>query len=334
MPSFGRSDAPYDAVIVGAGIAGCATALELRRAGWRVAVLERRDPALGMESVPRQVAEQLTALGVEVGSPCPAITAWWKSERANAVLTPGARIIDRSVLAAQLRERCMAAGAVLIKDTQCILEGQLGAWQICSKSRSADPLQAQHVIDATGRASTIGRQCGAHRERTDELVCISYQLSEPGLAGVWTESTPDGWWNLCRSPHQGTLSFFSTAAIVREVRKDIVALFLGTHYLSAFAAPPVGQGWVRDCSSSRLVPCAGEGWFAVGDAVMTFQPLGSAGIGKALRDARAARRAFEEDTDRYAKDRQEEFSAYMQQIVWQYAQEVRWPESSFWKKWQ
>ena len=42
MPS---TDSPYDAVIVGASLAGCAAAIQLGRAGQRVAVVEKQpDP--------------------------------------------------------------------------------------------------------------------------------------------------------------------------------------------------------------------------------------------------------------------------------------------------
>jgi hypothetical protein len=49
-------------------------------------------------------------------------------------------------------------------------------------------------------------------------------------------------------------------------------------------------GWACNCvgcgnNPSRLLPCAGPGWWAVGDAAWTAQPLASCGIAKSLADA-------------------------------------------------
>jgi flavin-dependent dehydrogenase len=49
---------------------------------------------------------------------------------------------------------------------------------------------------------------------------------------------------------------------------------------------------VRAATSSRLPSVAGEGWFAVGDAAMTFDPICSQGIYTAMRLGLEAARAI------------------------------------------
>lgn len=318
----------FDAVVVGGGVAGCATALELLSVGWRVGLLYQREHVPAIESISPAAAHYLERLSIQVGAELSEVVAWWGSDRETHAIQHGARIVERSILADVLRRGAIECGAVVIESGRLLrIERSGEAWKIgCQRIREdLRTFTAKYLIDATGRTSLIGRRLGARRCAFDEIFCISVAIHQPGLTGVWTESTSDGWWNLCCLPEQGTLSFYSTARIIRESRTDIVTRLNKTrHVRRLLACSVLGQTKVRACGSSQLVPCAGRGWLSVGDATSTFQPLASAGVSKALRDARMVPLALEREPAQYARFQVTEFKSYLRQLAQHYALEKRW----------
>jgi flavin-dependent dehydrogenase len=318
----------FDALVVGGGVAGCATALELLSVGWRVGLLYQPEHVLAIESISAAAAHNLERLSIRVGSDLSEVVAWWGSDREAHEMQPGACIVERSMLADALRRRAIESGAVVLESGRLLrIERSGDAWEIGCQPIREDlrTFTAKYLIDATGRTSLIGRRLGAQRCAFDQIFCISVAIHRPGLKGTWTESTSDGWWNLCCLPEQGTLSFYSTARIIRESKSDIVTRLNRTrHVRRLLHCSVLGQTKVRACGSSQLVPCAGRGWLAVGDATSTLQPLASAGVSKALRDARIVRRALEREPVQYARFQVTEFKSYLRQLAQHYALEKRW----------
>jgi flavin-dependent dehydrogenase len=231
-------------------------------------------------------------------------------------------------LADALRRRAIESGAIVMQSGKLLgIERSRGAWEIRCQAIREDLriFRAKYLIDATGRTSLIGRRLGGQRRAFDQIFCSSAEIYQPGITGTWTESTPEGWWNLCCLHEQGTLSFYSTAQIIRESRTDFVTrLNKSRHVRHLLAKSGVGQAKVRACGSSLLVPCAGRGWLSVGDATSTLQPLASAGVSKALRDARIARLALEREPAEYARFQLTEFKSYLRQLAQHHALEKRW----------
>lgn|SRR5438034_2597824 len=193
-------------------------------------------------------------------------------------------------------------------------------------------VSAKYLIDATGRTALVGHRLGAQRCAFDQIFCISVAIHQPHLTGTWTESASDGWWNLCCLPEQGTLSFYSTARTIRESKTDIVTrLYKTRHVRNLLPYPVFGETKVRACGSSQLVPCAGPGWLSVGDAASTLQPLASAGVSKALRDARMVPQALEHEPARYDHFQLTESTVYLRQLAQHYALEKRWLPTQFWE---
>lgn len=318
----------FDALVVGGGVAGCATALELLSVGWRVGLLYQREHVPAIESISPAAAQYLERLSIQVGVDLSEVVSWWGSDRETHAIQHGARIVERSMLADALRRGAIECGAVVIESGRLLrIERSGDAWKIgCQRTREdLRTFTAKYLIDATGRTSLIGRRLGARRCAFDEIFCISVAIHQPDLTGVWTESTADGWWNLCCLPEQGTLSFYSTARIIRESRTDIVTRLNKTrHVRRLLACSVLGQTKVRACGSSQLVPCARRGWLSVGDATSTFQPLASAGVSKALRDARMVPLALEREPAQYARFHVTEFKSYLRQLAQHYALEKRW----------
>jgi flavin-dependent dehydrogenase len=183
----------------------------------------------------------------------------------------------------------------------------------------------RYVVDATGRNALIGRRLGARRVIVDCLFSLSTATNGSGLVGAWTESTANGWWNLISDQRNGTLSFFSTAAVIRKSRGQLVEAFQETRHLKLLLdrLEPI-TATVRQCGSSILCPCAGPGWAAVGDAAATLQPLASAGIAKALLDASIVPTCFRRGHDeRYRAVQGQQFRAYRGLLIEQYRREIR-----------
>jgi flavin-dependent dehydrogenase len=316
----------FDALIVGAGPAGCMTALELLSAGWRVGILHRSDEVSAIESLSPQACHRLDSLSIQIGCPFSEVVAWWGIDRPTHACHPGARIVERVVLAEALRARAIENGALLISsDGFFSIERFHHVWRLEYQLAGGGQrnLAVKYLIDATGRASVIGRRLGSRRMILDDLFCVSVSVDRPDLVGTWTEMVSDGWWNLCCLREQGTLSFFSNARTVRKARREIVHRLCETaHLLYLLPAPKFGNCNIRPCASSRLVPSAGSGWVAVGDAAWTLQPLASAGVAKALRDASMVRRAFNHP-ENYDRLQTAEFRLYLRQLAQQYALDKR-----------
>jgi 2-polyprenyl-6-methoxyphenol hydroxylase-like FAD-dependent oxidoreductase len=323
----------FDAVVVGAGVAGCAATLELLSAGWCVGLLHQHQGVSAIESLSPAAVSGLKRLAISPAFELPDIVAWWGSDREVRLTEPGACLIERGALAESMRMAAVGHGAIVIDGTLLSIERMRNRWQLgCKVARDDERvLTATCLIDATGRASIVGRRLGATRVAVDQLFCLSALLRAPGLIGTWTESTCDGWWNLSSVPEQATASFYSSAATIRESKRDLVARFLQTRHLRDLLCMPVfGRGEVRVAGSSRLVPSAGPGWVSLGDATSTLQPLASAGVSKALRDTSMVSWALRHPAD-YERFQVAEFEHYLKLLAHHYALERRWPAAPFWE---
>lgn len=325
----------FDAVIIGGGVAGCATAIELLSIGWSVGLIHQPDRWSAIQSISPAAARYLGRLSIQVGADLSEVVAWWGSDQEARATQLGARVVQRSILADSLRARAIEYGAIVIEDEKLLpIERLRDKWQLqCGQlDRGRRSLTAKYLIDATGRTSLIGRRLGARRYALDQIFCVSVSVHQPGLTGTWTESTSDGWWNLCCLPEEGTLSFYSTAATIRESKTDMATCLHKTRHLRALLANSTfGKSKVRPSGSSQLIPCAGPGWLAVGDATFTLQPLASAGVAKALRDARMVPQALEHEPAQYDEFQAKECRIYLQQLAQHYALEKRWFPTHFWE---
>ncbi len=106
---------------------------------------------------------------------------------------------------------------------------------------------------------------------------------------------------------------------------------------SGFAAET--QAKVTAAHSAALDAGAGPGWFAVGDAAISFDPLSSQGIFNALYTglaaAEAADRALDGDATAHVGYNDELTSigaAYRRHLSFWYGQEQRWPQAPFWSR--
>jgi flavin-dependent dehydrogenase len=306
----------------------------------------------------------LTRLGVpelfESGAhrPFPAIASAWEQpepvER-DLVFEPEGEgwLLDRTTFETQLAEAARTRGVLWRQGYQVtrVTPSEHGGWRLTvDRAGRSLELDADFVIDATGRAASVARMIGIPRLRFDGLVGSWALLAREGGAGtplppagaVHIEAVPSGWWYTARLV-DGSLSVvrFADHALLdpsaflealRETRHG--AALLGERAVH-FVRPPTAHS----AHSARLAEPCGPGWFAIGDAAASFDPLSSYGIGSAMGTgfyaAQALLSAWEGDDTGYDSYRYligSRYQRYLDTLQERYRAVTRWADEPFWSQ--
>ena len=351
----------YDVVIVGGGVAGCSTALALRRRGAAsVALLHTPVPESIRtgETLQPQARRWLEALGVGRDVPrVPSLSAqgvcsaWGGDTLAYDDHLFGLHgkgfLLDRAAFDRYLMDQARSAGVEVI-DTSFRaqrLEGE-GPWRI--RTGEGAGIGGRFLVDATGRRATVARGLGIPRIRFDDLQAV-YTLwrGQPEAFPRHTliESVENGWCYAMALPDDRfVVAVFSDKALVRGLalgRLDRFLEFVGrtAHVGPLLRGAPECLGSRIAAADSSVLETAGSerGWLAAGDAASAYDPLSSAGIAKAMEDGvRAADAIFDwlggasGAIDAYCKRIQVAFEHYLKQRAYYYGLERRWRRSTFW----
>ncbi len=208
-------------------------------------------------------------------------------------------------------------------------------------------IEADFVIDASGRGSWFARRQGAKRIRHDNLVGLAVLLKAESETDqdslTLVEAVAEGWWYAALLPC-----------------KKLVAVFLSDADLESTGMARTAEGWkilldqtlylrkrierhgyrietepkIVSANSSHLDLMAGESWLAAGDAAAAFDPLSSQGIITAMESGILAAEAILsgqlEALKSYSQRLEQVFTAYLANRNFYYSQEKRWPDSTFW----
>lgn len=352
-----------DVLILGAGPAGATAALNLAPQ-CRVLLLDRLPmpaPRIG-ESLPPAARRLLADMGLwdeflaQGHAPCYGNCSLWNGEPAEQdfLRDPDGHgwHLDRARFEGWLRAKAQERGAALLAPaTIKTVSPVVGGWQVLLDTPSgAIQLQARVLIDAGGRASALGKRLGARRTRQDRLVCGWLYGREESIDATdgrsHIEAAPQGWWYSAALPGRRRVLALHTDADLPTARKLRQPGWLQA---SATSTPSLGTmlervGFMADgdvriaaAHSTVLQPGAGLGWFAVGDAALSFDPLSSQGLFNALYTGLAAAEACHRQlhgdpaaTDDYRQELAHIDGAYRQHLGFWYSQETRWPGEAFW----
>jgi 2-polyprenyl-6-methoxyphenol hydroxylase-like FAD-dependent oxidoreductase len=356
----------FAAVIAGGGPAGAAAALVLARGGRRVLLVDDRPRGafrIG-ESLAPAVHPLLRDLGVLDGFlgdghlPSHGNLSSWGAPGLHAsdfIFDPHGHgwHLDRARFDAGLRDAARDAGAVVREDARvAAVEREGEGWRVTLRTDGGDEaVVCDALVDATGRAAFVARQQGAARVHGDALVAFfaRYRAAVEGDRDARTmiESTPHGWWYTALIPGERVVAWLTDADLVDRAALLTVDGFTAavartTHVSAALAKhgyAMTGRPRGTDAGSARLDCFVGDGWLAVGDAALAFDPLSSQGILTALytglRGGQALDARLGGDAGAlpaYAARLEEIHRAYVQNRTTFYGFERRWPDHPFWRR--
>jgi 2-polyprenyl-6-methoxyphenol hydroxylase-like FAD-dependent oxidoreductase len=304
----------FDVAVVGARVAGAATALLLARQGLRVVVVDRARPGDDTNSthaLMRGGAALLQRWGLleriaAAGTPAIRQTRFhYPGESSTVSIKPAAGVDAlyaprRTVLDPILVDAAAAAGAdvrygVTVTDLTRGADGRVTGLVGRDRSGAAVEIGAGLVVGADGRDSLVARRTGARTERLGvgaSAFVYGYWSGLPAVGYEWFYR-PGGSAGFIPT-NDGQVCVFAGLPAQRfadEVRGDLAGIYrrvlaevTGPMFARLAAGPPrrlrafPGRpGFARQAW--------GPGWALVGDAGYYVDPLSTHGMTDALRDA-------------------------------------------------
>jgi flavin-dependent dehydrogenase len=333
-------------LILGAGPAGAAVALGLRRLGYRVSIVSewRRFPAL--EGVSLRVLEALRAAGLEhalvdAALPSQRQVSWNGQQHAQNIEW----LLDRPRFDRGLREDLQRAGVELIEGRVLAVQSSASGHQVQIEGHA--DLQADFLVESRGRqAPALGK--GLRGPETVSL--LNRWQGAPGATASAVESIEQGWVWMARQADgccywQLTVDVASAelpgkAQLLDYCRERRRTSALATAFFAD--GPEVDVHLHARSSTAILCPqVCGDNWIRVGDAAMAVDPLSGNGIFQSLSSAlqapvvintllRAPERAAL--AQQFHRQRVEQLFLRFARIGRDfYADEQRWQDQPFWK---
>lgn len=360
-----------DVLIIGGGPAGTSAAISLLKHGGdlRVMLVEQSnlDQIRVGEHVSSSIFGLLKYLGLEpkdFENGCfltsHGTTSYWGSDipmTRDAIFSaerPACQL-DRRIFDLTLLKQVADLGGIVLPRTRCQGYDQLENhnWQV--KLHHAEKgmlsVDAKFLIDASGRQRSTSRLLNIPSDKHDALFGIGAFLAIKGRnlpSDQMMESTELGWWySATLQGNYTTTIFFTDSDIVSESEISKPANWYKQLQQTRFVKeriagfnPAAINLWSRSAHTHISNIAHSRNFIAIGDAMASFDPISSMGIGFAISSACNAAAVVmlelnESDANRiavYQADVNRIFNNYLQQQKKVYQQEKRWPESGFWKR--
>lgn len=353
--------------IVGAGVAGCATALALQAAGIEgVVVFDRGGaPAFRIgESIPPFALGLLKRLGAYERTAAlrplqssGSTSLWGKDEPGfnDAMFDPDGAgwHLDRVAFDAALRDEVRTRGIPLVAAGRLKDVRRSGARGYRLAFERGEAIEADVLVDATGAGAAALRRLRIARNPVDDLMVryavIAVEPAAVTAARTILEAVPYGWFYATRIPGDRMVAMVATdrdalaeAGLSLRTAASLRRAFEATRLVGpaiAAARPTAVQSVGGGSAPSAILSgVAGPDWIAVGDAAWSCDPLTAQGITKALMDglaagaAIAARQRGEAGAlDTYQTEAFARFTANLRHRAALYTAETRWPDKPFWR---
>ncbi len=310
-----RGAAPFDAIVVGASIAGCTAATLLARHGARVALIERRaDPAAYkvvcthfIQASATPVLERLgvtgeieAAGGVRNKADIWTRYGWVHPDPARDATRPYGYDIRREKLDPMLRQLAATTPGVEPMLGRAVVgllrtSGRPSGVRVGDGHGGEQDLAARVVVAADGRDSSVARIAGvrARIKPHDRFCYFAYYRDLPlpsGYGTLFYFLDPDTAYAFPQDDGLTLLATFQTRDRLPWFKRDLEANF--ERY---FQGLPGAPDLARATRTSKIIgrlempnsmrPAAGRGIAFVGDAAMAADPLWGVGCGFALQSA-------------------------------------------------
>lgn len=274
-------------VVLGAGPAGAAAAIGLRRLGYPVTVVSQWRRFAAVEGVSQRVLEGLRHAGLggalrEATVPATRQVRW----NGQHLHLNQEFLLDRQRFDQALRHDLMQAGVNVIEGRVREVTRTQG-YQV--RLEDGQVLEAEFLVEARGRQAPLT----ADRLRGPETVSLlNIWQGQPGAPASAVESLDDGWAWMARLSDgrcywqvtldaQGLPGKAALAEYCAERRRRSV---LVGELFDAQALQPA-QVHARSSTAILAGECAGDDWLRVGDAAMAVDPLSGNGIFQSLSSA-------------------------------------------------
>lgn len=351
-----RRDLPV--VIVGGGPAGSVCARQLALHGHAVVLLERESgegPRFGETCGPRLLRFLQERCGLslpgELFAPLERFHSAWGSDeldcRNHRLWSAGhGAILDRTLFDAWLRAEAQRAGAEInCGTTMTGGEWRGDRWTLrCRDAAATRSVEAAFVVEATGRAASLGLFPDATRLYADRLVSAVAEIagSSPIPISALVESAPTGWWYGAELPTGRRVVAYFTDADLLATGSNVMARIDETKHLRQFAPELDERSSFRITAartSIRRLLWRGA-WLAIGDAACSLDPLSGAGIERSVRDGFEAAEALHtfvaestsEPLRNFAVARTKTFRDGLALRQKNYSYEKRWSDAPFWHR--
>lgn len=364
-----------DIFIIGGGISGCTSAMFLC-SQYSVLVLNKpeRSSQFWAESLisPSRrifrelgISDQINNLEKECCIPSIGIKSYWGNETpaySDAFRNPDGEgwIINKPTFVNKLQQITQMFPIWFQEGTLNTIKNESSHWKINFSDQNGNEQQvaAKFIIDASGRANILRKKLHLHRIRKDELICISASVErfkEEGLSTIISDE--NGWWYSCPLPgkkHARLVSYYTDADLIDKravqdpgfIKQLLLSKEATLNELEIKEFNEYQYLGIKAANTSKLDNIGERNWIAIGDAAMSFDPLSSQGIYKAMVTAAQASKLIITtdfinipDIERintfynaFYKDMNNIWQHYKEHYQYFYRMEQRWKGSAFWNR--
>ncbi|WP_413676292.1 3-demethoxyubiquinol 3-hydroxylase [Pantoea dispersa] len=307
-------DSQFDVVVVGGGMVGAALACGLAQQQFRVAVIERAEPAAFDASLAPDI--RISAIGASSVALLRQLNVWprvqamrsapyrkletWEWQSAHVTFDAAALgipelgyMVENSVLQRALWEQMQQDGVTLLCPASLqALQAHSGGWQLQLDDGST--LDSQLVVGADGANSRVRQLAGIGVRGwnyAQSCMLISVECEHEAGDATWQQFTPDGPRAfLPLFERHASLVWYDAPARIRQLQ-NLPLSQLAKEIQANFPAR-VGRFQVKNAASFPLVRRHATryvlpGLALVGDAAHTINPLAGQGVNLGYRDVDA-----------------------------------------------
>ncbi|TQC64485.1 3-demethoxyubiquinol 3-hydroxylase [Pantoea dispersa] len=307
-------DSHFDVVVVGGGMVGAALACGLAQQQFRVAVIERAEPAAFDASLAPDI--RISAIGASSVALLRQLNVWprvqamrsapyrkletWEWQSAHVTFDAAALgipelgyMVENSVLQRALWEQMQQDGVTLLCPASLqALQAHSGGWQL--QLDDGTTLDSQLVVGADGANSRVRQLAGIGVRGwnyAQSCMLISVECEHEAGDATWQQFTPDGPRAfLPLFDRHASLVWYDAPARIRQLQ-NLPLSQLAKEIQANFPAR-VGRFQVKNAASFPLVRRHATryvlpGLALVGDAAHTINPLAGQGVNLGYRDVDA-----------------------------------------------